>query len=1051
MKNPLGSPLVRISVGLVMLTCSILLMFEFLGLVPNQKVPELKFRKMLVESLAVQLNADITANREDNVHHTLEAVVTRNSNVKSAGVRLISNQVIAQSGDHELAWLLKPADKSTASQVQVPIFKKGERWGTIEVIFDDLSTLDNPFFMLVLFVALSGFICYLLFLKKTMLELDPGSVVPDRVRNALNTLSDGLLIIDNKEQIIFSNEPFQKKSVRSNESLMGKKASELDWLCEEKQQVLPWLPILQGGATVTGAALKLRAKSGSLVSFKVNVSPIGRSEKVTRGALVTFNDITELEIKNSELGQLLDKLKLSQKEITAQNKELKYLATRDPLTSCLNRRSFFEGLRVLIEEEKSLKSSLSCIMSDIDHFKSVNDTYGHAVGDKVIKMVAKILKDISRTNDLVGRYGGEEFCVVLPATTAQEAAQVAERIRLAVMKQDISLPDGKFNVTSSFGVACWTNKLSNAEAFVSQADEALYVAKETGRNRVEIWNEQAEKSPEAATTVEDAELEINGAEPFEENGIEQAQAEPVIEINTLAGSEQESEENLYLNDGEVPLEHAGVSVNLTPDKNDERVETTQVFGLPSRIVMLDRIIQAIYRAKRNNRKFAILVLDLEKVRQISHTLGHSVSEKLIREMGRKISQIFRNTDCVSLVDSAGHAAKNSVCVSQISSYELSLLLDDFSRDEFLIQMLNRIFQSLENPVSIEGSDLYLDTCIGVSLYPNDGEEPDELIANASTAMYEARQKAGRNNFRFYSPKINQRANQQLQMENDLHKAVERNEFLVYYQPKVDVSSGQLCGMEALVRWQHPESGMVSPDDFIPLAETNGIIDAITEQVLVQVCGHLTRWQEASLEPVPVAINLSPVQFKNPQLAGKIIKQLKKNNILPKYIELEITENAVADNLAATIDLIHELTDAGFSISLDDFGTGYCSYSYLKNFPVDKIKIDRSIITDFTENTFDAAIVNSIITLADHLGLKIVAEGVETAEQLKFLRDLNCHQVQGYLISKPVPYEQATEFISDPSLINGKVKASLEHDTQVLAHDEGHFKVELTGILNKTPY
>ena len=1046
MKNPLGSPLVRISVGLVMLTCSILLMFEFLGLVPNQKVPELKFRKMLVESLAVQLNADINANREENVHKALKAVVSRNASVKSAGVRLTSDEVIAQFGDHEQAWLLEPTDKSTASQVQVPVFKKGKRWGTIEVIFDDLSTQANPFFMLVLFVALSGFVCYLLFLKKTMLELDPGSVIPDRVRNALNTLSDGLLIIDNKEQIIFSNEPFLNKSALSNESVMGKKVSELDWLIEEQQPVFPWLPVLQGEPAVNGIALKLRAKSGNSVSFKINVSPIGRSENLTRGALVTFNDITELEIKNKELGQLLDKLKLSQKEITAQNKELKYLATRDPLTSCLNRRSFFEGLRVLIDEEKSLNNSLSCIMSDIDHFKSVNDTYGHAVGDQAIKMVARVLKEISRTNDLVGRYGGEEFCVVLPATTAQEAARVAERIRVAIMETDIPLADGTLNVTSSFGVACWSNRLSNAEAFVSLADEALYVAKESGRNRVEIWCEQI---AEPETCPKDA---GDNGQAQDEAGLTLEHKPVVTEeqsetINTC-GNDLAVEQALVFDNIEEPeQEIAPLAVTSPAVKEDESTQTGKIFGLPSRTVMLDRILQAIYRAKRSQGKFAILVLDLEKVRQISNTLGHSVSEKLIREMGKQISKIFRNTDCVSVVDSG----ESCVSVSQISSYELALLLDDFTEDKFLLQMLNRIFKRLESPVNIEGSDLYLDTCIGVSLYPNDGEEAEELIVNASTAMYEARLRPGRNNFRFYSPQINQRANQQLQMENDLHKAVERDEFLVYYQPKVDISSGKFCGMEALVRWQHPVSGMVPPDQFIPLAETNGIIDAITDKVFTQVCGHIKMWQEARLELVPVAINLSPVQFKNPQLAGKLIRQLEQADILPKYIELEITENVVADNLALTIDLIHEFSDAGFSISLDDFGTGYCSYSYLKNFPVDKIKIDRSIITDFTENTFDAAIVNSIITLADHLGLKIVAEGVETGEQLKFLRDLNCHQVQGYLISKPVPYEQATEFLSDPALINAKVKACLDQETPALSREQESFKVELTGVLNKAPY
>ena len=1044
MKNIFGSPQARISIGLVMLTCSILLMFEFLGLVPNQKVPELKFRKMLVESLAIQLNTDIIANREENVKNTLKAVVSRNDSVKSAGVRLISNIVIAQFGHHEQVWHLKPSDKSTASQVQVPIYKQGEHWGTIEVIFTDLSALDNPFYMLVLFVACSGFFCYFFFLKRTMLELDPGAVVPDRVRNALNTLSDGLLIIDNKEQIIFSNEPFLCKSALVSESVLGKKASELNWLFEEKQ-VLPWLLILQGKSSVSGVALKLKAKSGKYVSFKVNASPIGNGEKLTRGVLVTFNDITEIELKNNELGKVLDRLKLSQKEITAQNKELKYLATRDPLTSCLNRRSFFEGLRVLINEENNLNKSLSCIMLDIDHFKAVNDTYGHAVGDKVIKMVAKALKTISRTNDLVGRYGGEEFCLVLPGTTAQKAAQVAERIRLAIMTTEICVANDKFSVTSSFGIACWKSELMNAEAFVSQADEALYVAKESGRNRVEIHLEENVKILDRAEPGDVNEI-VNDLSLSENKYGEkiEIQEHPDEERQLLPLNEVENN-NLAVED----MSGANVlNVTSTATVNEDNLSgELNTFALPSRSVMLDRISQAIYRGQRNKGQFALLVLDLEKVRQISNTLGHSLSDKLIREIANKISQTFRNTDCVSIFEQAD----DNVSVSQISSYELALLLDDFSGEQLIGQMLNRIFQLLENPVNVEGSDLYLDTCIGVSIYPEDGQDPDELISNASTAMYEARLKSGNNNFRFYSPEINKRANQQLQTEIDLHKAVERDEFIVYYQPKVDLVTGRLCGMEALVRWQHPESGMMAPDIFIPLAESNGLIEAITTKVVSQVCGHLKVWQESGLETVPVAINLSPVQFRNKNLAREIIQQLVDFDIQAQDLELEITENVVADNLDDTIALIHEFNDAGFSISLDDFGTGYCSYSYLKSFPVDKIKIDRSIITDFTENTFDAAIVNSIITLADHLGLKIVAEGVETSEQLRFLRDLNCHQVQGYLISKPVPYEQATMFLSEPAVINSKIKSSLRGTEPAITQIGNSFNAELTGILNKVPY
>ena len=487
------------------------------------------------------------------------------------------------------------------------------------------------------------------------------------------------------------------------------------------------------------------------------------------------------------------------------------------------------------------------------------------------------------------------------------------------------------------------------------------------------------------------------------------------------------------------------NIDLDPCINDTELgAASETFGLPSRELMLDRITQAIYRAKRNKDKFALLVLDLENARQINNTMGYTVCEKFISEIGKKISESFRNTDSVSILD----IAENSFSLFQIGSYEFAILLDDFAQDEFVVQILNRIFSVLESPTIVEGIDLYLDSSIGVSIYPNDGGDPDELIRNAATAMYEAKLQAGLNNFIFYSADINMRASQQLKMENDLHKAVERDEFVVYYQPKTDLNTATMCGVEALVRWLHPESGMISPDKFIPLAESNGLIEEITSKVISIVCGQLVAWRESGLSIVPVAINLSPVQFRNKALASQISKMVARSGLLPENIELEITENVAVDNLGSTVDLLQEFNDAGFSVSLDDFGTGYCSYNYLKHLPVDKIKIDQSIISGFSENTFDAAIVHSIITLADHLGLMIVAEGVETDEQLKFLRDLNCHQVQGYLISRPVPHEEITKFLLDPSLIKKKVLASLSSDYNGSTQVGKTTKPELIGILNK---
>lgn len=1047
MRNLAGSPLVRISLGLVMLTCSILLMFEFLGLVPTPKTYELKYRKSLVESLAVQINSDIINNNLDNLTHTLTALVSRNDGVASAAVRQPATGIIAQFGPHEKQWSLKATDKSTASQIQIGIHKGGKQWGTIEVRFNDLQNELTPFYILILFVAMSGFVCYWLFLKRTMLELDPGSVVPERVRTALNTLSDGLLIVDANEQIIFSNQPFLQKSALSNESILGKKASELDWLFESEQvnhQALPWLAVIDGQPVENGADLKLKSKSGQAISFKVNVSAIGETGSEIRGALITFNDITELESKNRELGRTLEELKLGQQEIAEKNRELKYLATRDPLTSCLNRRAFFEGLRVLIDEEQQQGNTLSCIMMDIDHFKSVNDNYGHAIGDKVIQMVAQALKETSRANDLVGRYGGEEFCVVLPHTRVEEASQVAQRMRLLIEGTAISLPDGEFHITASFGIARWTNAAENAEAFVSQADEALYMAKENGRNRVEIWMEDGD-APAIGQNPEPAEQgELNSPEPS--STVQTLTVpDPELEEQTpiLTGHNNTETENIYSIIPGKPTSMASTNTSEPATHPAPSLEP-DVFGFPSREVMLDRITQAIFRAKRNQRKFALLVLDLEKARQISNTIGHAASERFISEMQKKISQEFRSTDTISILD----LGEFSFSLSQLSSYEFAIMIDDFAENEFVVSILNRIFKILESAIVVEANELYLDGCIGVSIYPNDGQEPEELLRNSSTAMHEARLMMGRNKFRFYSRDINIKVNEQLKTENDLHKAIERDEFLVFYQPKIDINTATICGMEALVRWQHPELGMVPPDNFIPLAERNGLIEAITTRVISIVCGHLQAWQEAGLSLTPIAINLSPVQFRNPLLARQIINQVKELEIAPKFIELEMTENVAVENLDATVKLLQEFNDAGFSVSLDDFGTGYCSYSYLKCFSVDKIKIDRSIISGFADNTFDAAIVNSIITLADNLGLKVVAEGVETEDQLRFLRDLHCHQVQGYLFSKPVPYEEALKFISEPMLIHNKAEALLGNSTNSPVSVGFPLKAELTGILNK---
>lgn len=480
-----------------MLTVSMLFVTEFIGLVPDTKSAEIRSRRIIAESLAVQLSAEISEKRIRGVEQILRSVVERNDAVLSGAVRVGDGTLLAEYGGHDRIWSLGPSDRSTLTQVQVPIFNNAGRWGNVEISFTDLN--DNPgwlpfnssFSTVILFVALAGFLAYLIFLKRTMRELNPDAVIPERVRNALDSLSEGLLIVGRDGIIVFSNISFARKTGMSPKELVGKKIDSFDWRMDEESTVseeFPWDSILQGKQSPGSVMLNLKTGLIERYRFSVNVSPITAAADKVRGVLITFDDVTEIESKNDELRRTLGKLEQSKREIMRQNQELQVLATRDPLTGVLNRRSLFQGFETLFAEAREEGEELSFIMVDIDHFKSVNDRFGHAVGDKVIKLLAAILTEYSRPNDLVGRFGGEEFCVVLPGASGDDAVEIAERMRLAVQEGHGAKFTNALRITSSFGVSTISSDIENVNRLVEQADKALYVAKESGRNRVIRWS-----------------------------------------------------------------------------------------------------------------------------------------------------------------------------------------------------------------------------------------------------------------------------------------------------------------------------------------------------------------------------------------------------------------------------------------------------------------------------------------------------------------------------------------------------------------------------------
>ncbi|MEI6305819.1 MAG: EAL domain-containing protein [Deltaproteobacteria bacterium] len=408
-------------------------------------------------------------------------------------------------------------------------------------------------------------------------------------------------------------------------------------------------------------------------------------------------------------------------------------------------------------------------------------------------------------------------------------------------------------------------------------------------------------------------------------------------------------------------------------------------NLPNRVLLHDRLLQALMSAPRRKTKVAILFLDLDRFKTINDTLGHSVGDLLLQSVAERLKSCVRTSDTVA----------------RLGGDEFLVVLPDLHDCDHAATVAQKIIDSISNHFLIRDIELHTSTSIGISLFPEDGVANEELIANADVAMYRAKE-SGRNNYQFFTPTMNNSSYERLTMENKLRRALERQEFVLYYQPQVNMATGRIIGSEALVRWQHPEMGLVPPGIFIPIVEESGLIVPIGEWVLREACRQNMAWQKEGLPPITVAVNLSAVQFHQKNLTEMVYEVLQSTGLSSSWLELEITESGIMQNSEASVNKLHELKQMGLKLSIDDFGTGYSSLSYLKKFPLDKLKIDQSFVRDITTNQDDAAIVGAIIGMAKSLKLRVIAEGVETRDHLNFLHANDCFEMQGYFFSKPVP-------------------------------------------------
>lgn len=995
------TPAVRISLGLVSLTVSLLLLGKMIGFAPDRSRAVLESRKNLSESLAIQFSAAAQRGDISLIRETLRSMVERDNDIQSAAVRDARGTLLAEAGNHLAHWQSPSDGRSTPTHIQIPIIKDQARWATVEVSFvpiwvdSTISGFKNSYLSLILFVGFAGFAGYFLLIKRTLRELDPSAVVPGRVRAAFDVLKEGVLILDEKEQIVLANASFAEIVGKSPSELIGFKGSELGWKGYTSPQLcrqLPWMQVLEGMKSMMGVRLVMERGTKAAVSFIVNTVPVLDGKGHRRGVLVTFDNVTELEDKNMELNITVNKLQLTAEEVRLKNRELEFLASHDPMTRLLNRRAFNRQFDTLFTGALRNGLELSCIMCDIDHFKSVNDRYGHAAGDKVIKMVARLLQKNSREDDLVGRYGGEEFCIILPKIDIRQAAVIANRIRLEI-KADSS---SGVQTTVSFGVSSLRLKAPEPDELINQADKALYIAKESGRNRVVCWGDEevadfvpkkskAKKASEGTAKANETTLSL-------QTGSQYKNPKNQDEVHRLTVRLRNLEELAAKRSQE--LKHFTAYDVLT--------------GLPNRTLFYDRVLLALARGRRYDSIVAILSMSVDAVQRINETLGHSAGDRLFKEIGKRLTETLRGMDTVSRLP----YSSATPTVSRLGQEEFGILLTDLEEVNAVTWIVKRILCAFEQVFHIDGNEIYVTTNIGISIYPFDGDSPEVLEKNAAAARSHSRSKLGTNRYFFYSDSINAVSIKHLQLESKLHKAIERDEFLLHYQPKIDAKTGNINGVEALIRWDNPESGLVPPYEFIPIAEYSGLIGVIGEWVLVSACKQVRSWLDLGLNHCAVAVNFSSRQFRQKDITTRIQDILAENNLDPSYLVVEVTESAMMENMKNSMKILHEIKELGAGIALDDFGTGYSSLGYLKNFPLTYVKIDRSFIADIVTNKKDAILVKSIIRMAHGMGLKVTAEGVENKAQVNLLHDFGCDEFQGFLFSKPVNADKVTDLFRD---------------------------------------
>jgi len=651
---PFTRPLI-LSSSLVMLSLSILFAADFLGLRTDSTEVSRESRKMVAEALAVQLSALASKGDLSDINSTLSRIVLLNTDIRSAALVRDTDVVLAELGEIGLFDTSKSG--STSTQLRVPIYEQNREWGEVRLVFAPVTDRMQDILWLG-FIAFSSMLVFTVFLNRALIQLDPGKAVPGRVDSAMNLFSAGVFVLDAKLRIVMANQSAANIAGCTAEELTGRQLEDWAWRKGDDWQA-PWVTTLQSGLAISDEPLSLLDENKQERCFLVSCVFVGDVDEGRKGVLVTLDDMTTVEQQNRELTTMLAKLRQSQDLIEEKNRELNVLATTDPLTGIANRRTLMQELDARLKQAEVNGTALSCIMTDIDYFKQVNDNYGHAVGDDVIKATVGVLKSLCRDIDMVGRYGGEEFVVILPGLDAQAAAKVAERARIAV----IALAGGDqlavSKLSSSFGVSDLSCGATDGKALVDAADQGLYRAKQAGRNRVVIH--------EASTATESDVSETGTGDSTivqlmpSESDLMQAR---VVELEGLL---QQRDQKLSV-------------VN----------EYDALTGMPLRAIFLNRTNAELSRAARDESLVGVVSFGIRNLDRLVSTFGHALCDDLITDVMERLQSGLRSADLVSKL-SAEHS------LSRITSNEYAILLSSLSDTTSAMVVITRLKRLLSEP------------------------------------------------------------------------------------------------------------------------------------------------------------------------------------------------------------------------------------------------------------------------------------------------------------------------------------------------------------------